>query len=70
MSMLILIRKLGPEVVDQALRVLDTFTKLTDLKFTVESHDFGGIGIDNFQNPLPESTLAACKESDAILLGS
>lgn len=50
--------------------MLDTFSKLTDLKFTVTSHDFGGIGIDNFQNPLPESTLTACKEADAILLGN
>lgn len=53
----------------QAVRVLETFSQYTDLKFQVAEHDFGGIAIDNHQNPLPESTLTACKESDAILLG-
>lgn len=41
-----------------------------DLQFNVVSHDFGGIGIDNHENPLPPSTLAACKAADAILLGA
>ncbi|KWU42238.1 3-isopropylmalate dehydrogenase [Rhodotorula sp. JG-1b] len=61
---------IGPEVTAQAVRVLETFSQYTDLKFQVAEHDFGGIAIDNHQNPLPESTLAACKESDAILLGA
>ncbi|KAK4052170.1 3-isopropylmalate dehydrogenase [Microbotryomycetes sp. JL201] len=61
---------IGPEVVEQAVRVLDTLSAHSDLKFTVEAHDFGGIAIDNHQNPLPDSTLAACKSADAILLGA
>ncbi|GAA5860555.1 hypothetical protein JCM1840_000298 [Sporobolomyces johnsonii] len=61
---------IGPEVAGQAIRVLETLSQLTDLKFTVEEHDFGGIAIDNHQNPLPESTLKACQEADAILLGA
>lgn len=58
-------------MVAEAVRVLNTFTQHTksDLSFTIEEHDFGGIAIDNFQNPLPPTTLAACKEADAILLG-
>ena len=40
--------------------------------FIIETtaHDVGGIGIDNHGSALPESTLAACKEADAILFGS
>ena len=49
--------------------MLETLTAGSDLKFTIEEHDFGGIAIDNHQNPLPESTLAATKSADAILLG-
>ncbi|CEQ39119.1 SPOSA6832_00617 [Sporobolomyces salmonicolor] len=61
---------IGPEVAGQAIRVLEILSQHTDLKFTVEEHDFGGIAIDNHQNPLPESTLKACQEADAILLGA
>ncbi|BGO88740.1 hypothetical protein NBRC10512_005189 [Rhodotorula toruloides] len=61
---------IGPEVSAQAIRVLETLSAHTDLKFEVASHDFGGIAIDNHQNPLPESTLKACQEADAILLGA
>lgn len=63
-------RYTGPEVAGQAERILDVFSAHTDLKFEVEAHDFGGIAIDNHQNPLPDSTLKACKEADAILLGA
>ncbi|BGP37101.1 3-isopropylmalate dehydrogenase [Rhodotorula kratochvilovae] len=61
---------IGPEVTAQAVRVLETISANTELKFTIESHDFGGIAIDNHQNPLPDSTLQACKDADAILLGA
>lgn len=62
--------KTGPEVAGQAIRVLETLSQHSDLKFKVESHDFGGIAIDNHQDPLPESTLKACQQADAILLGN
>lgn len=62
---------IGPEVTAEAVRVLETLSAgLKDLNFTLESHDFGGIAIDNHQNPLPDSTLAACQTADAILLGA
>lgn len=54
----------------QAVRVLETISAHSDLTFAIESHDFGGIAIDNHQNPLPDSTLEACKGADAILLGA
>lgn len=61
---------IGPEVVGQALRVLETVAaSLPDTKLQIERHDFGGIAIDKHGEPLPGSTLAACKSADAILMG-
>ncbi|KAF8897834.1 3-isopropylmalate dehydrogenase [Infundibulicybe gibba] len=62
---------IGPEVVEQAVRVLETVSKLSpefDLK--LEPHNFGGCAIDAVGEALPESTLKACQEADAILMGS
>jgi hypothetical protein len=59
----------GPEVTAEAVRVLETITKHTDLEITLESKDFGGIAIDNHGEPLPDDTLKSCMEADAILLG-
>lgn len=60
----------GPEVTAEAVKVLKTVaSKSGGVQFNIESHDFGGIAIDNHGNPLPDSTLEACRKSDAILLG-
>lgn len=61
--------KPGPEVTAEAVRVLETITKHTDLDITLEQKDFGGIAIDNHGEPLPDDTLKSCMEADAILLG-
>lgn len=61
---------IGPEVIEQASRVLDVISESGKVKFEVKACDFGGIAIDNHGNPLPPSTLQACQEADAILLGS
>lgn len=61
---------IGPEVIQQATRILDTISESGKVKFEVNAHDFGGIAIDNHGNPLPTSTLQACQAADAILLGS
>ncbi|KAF8238925.1 3-isopropylmalate dehydrogenase [Tricholoma matsutake] len=62
---------IGPEVVEQAVRVLETVNEIsTDFELKLESHQFGGCAIDAFGEPLPPSTLKACQEADAILMGS
>ncbi|KAH9462376.1 hypothetical protein KEM48_011216 [Puccinia striiformis f. sp. tritici PST-130] len=61
---------IGPEVIEQASRILDVISESGKVKFDVKAHDFGGIAIDNHGNPLPPSTLQACQAADAILLGS
>jgi len=61
----------GPEVTDQAVRVLQTISKYTPgLNLDIQSCAFGGAGIDATGDPLPEETMTACKEADAILLGA
>jgi 3-isopropylmalate dehydrogenase len=55
---------IGPEVMAQAVRVLDA------LGIGHEEHLFGGAAIDATGEPLPAETLAACRESDAVLLGA
>ncbi|OCH94330.1 3-isopropylmalate dehydrogenase [Obba rivulosa] len=62
---------IGPEVVAEAVRVLEVISKAsTDVEIKLEEHLFGGCAIDATGQPLPESTLKACQEADAILMGS
>lgn len=41
-----------------------------DFDLKLESHQFGGNAIDAVGEALPASTLKACKEADAILMGA
>ncbi|PPQ66583.1 hypothetical protein CVT26_009483 [Gymnopilus dilepis] len=62
---------IGPEVVAEAVKVLEVVAeKSTDFKLKLETHPFGGYAIDTVGEPLPASTLKACQEADAILLGA
>ncbi len=61
---------IGPEVMAQAHKVLDAIEQKHGIRFSREEHDGGGIAIDNHGCPLPESTLRACEEADAVLFGS
>ena len=54
---------------DQAIRVLETIAKHSNLPLQLTSVPFGGAAIDAAGDPLPEDTLNKCKEADAILLG-
>ncbi|KAH6915120.1 3-isopropylmalate dehydrogenase [Coprinopsis sp. MPI-PUGE-AT-0042] len=62
---------IGPEVVNEAVRVLEVVSELSsDFKLNLKSYPFGGCAIDETGEPLPESTLKACQDADAILLGA
>ncbi|EPT9254913.1 3-isopropylmalate dehydrogenase [Vibrio alginolyticus] len=61
---------IGPEVMAQAHKVLDAIEKKHGIAFERDENDVGGIAIDNHGCPLPESTIKACEESDAVLFGS
>ena len=61
---------IGPEVTEQALNVLKTIEKRFGHSFTYTFADVGAIAIDNHGDPLPETTLDVCKNSDAVLFGA
>lgn len=61
---------IGPEVMDQALRVLEAVSAKFSLEISTTSHLVGGAAIDDGGVPLPADTLAACEASEAILFGS
>ncbi|MBC3765354.1 3-isopropylmalate dehydrogenase [Neptunicella marina] len=61
---------IGPEVMQQALRVLDVVADKFSLKFKLEQYDVGGCAIDNHGQALPPATLQGCENADAILFGS
>lgn len=61
---------IGPEVMAEALKVLDAVEKRFDVSFERTFANVGGAGIDNEGKALPDTTIAICKASDAILFGS
>lgn len=61
---------IGPEVTNAARSVLDVVAKKFGHDFLYDELLAGGIAIDVTGNPLPSSTVAACKKSDAVLLGA
>lgn len=61
---------IGPEVMGQALHVLDAVEAQFGFKTQRTACPVGGAGIDQCGKALPASTLAACEAADAILFGS
>jgi 3-isopropylmalate dehydrogenase len=61
---------IGPEVVAEGLRCLESVASLHDHRFELTEHPFGGAAIDAHADPLPEATLRACLAADAVLLGA
>ena len=61
---------IGPEVMAEALKVLDVVQQKYNFKLNYRSFDVGGVAIDKYGSPLPAETLKGCEEADAILFGS
>jgi len=61
---------IGPEVMAEALKVLDAVEKKFDVTFARTHANVGGAGIDNEGKALPDTTVDICRASDAILFGS
>ena len=60
---------IGPEIVAQAVKVLDVL-KADGMAIEMEEAPIGGAGYDAAGDPLPESTLKLAREADAVLLGA
>ncbi|WP_321370363.1 3-isopropylmalate dehydrogenase [uncultured Desulfuromusa sp.] len=61
---------IGPEVMAEALKVLDAVEKKYNVSFERTLANVGGAGIDNEGKALPDTTVDICKKADAILFGS
>jgi 3-isopropylmalate dehydrogenase len=61
---------IGPEVTAAAHQVLLAIGQRFGHRFDFESLPMGGIAIDEFGDPLPTSTLEACRGADAVILGA
>ncbi len=61
---------IGPEVVEQGIKVLKAVGERFSVKFNYEYADIGAVAIDNTDNPLPDSTIDTCLGADAILMGA
>ena len=59
----------GPEVVAEAVRVLDTFRR-EGLELEVKQAAVGGAAYDASGDPIPDATLALAREADAVLFGA
>ena len=61
---------IGPEIVEQAIKVLDRIAEIYGHEFNYTDVDMGGCAIDKYGDPLPASELKKCVESDSVLLGA
>jgi len=61
---------IGPEVIAEAIKVMDAVQQKFALAMSYEYADVGGAAIDKHGKALPASTLKICESSDAILFGS
>ena len=61
---------IGPEIISVAVNVLNAIAPKHDLEFTFTEALIGGAAIDETGEPLPEETLEACRDSDAVLLAA
>ena len=61
---------IGPEIVAEAVKVLDVLDSDFGLDIELDHGLIGGSAIDATDNPLPDETLDKAKKADAILLGA
>lgn len=61
---------IGPEIMAVTVTVMKEVGQQLGIDFTFREALIGGAAIDATGNPLPDETLAACKDSDAVLLAA
>lgn len=61
---------IGPEIVNEALKVLDRVAELDGLELEIDEGLIGGAAYDAAGHPYPETTREMAREADAILLGA
>lgn len=61
---------IGPEVVSEAVRVLEKISSKYNHSFNFQERLMGGCSIDKYGSSLTDETLADCQASDSVLLGA
>jgi 3-isopropylmalate dehydrogenase len=61
---------IGPEIVAEAVKVLDLLREGFGIDLVLDEARVGGAAIDVTGGPLPDTTLALAREADAVLLGA
>lgn len=61
---------IGPEIVNEAIKVLNKIGLVFDIKFEFNHALIGGCAYERYKKPLPDETVKAAKDSDAVLLGA
>lgn len=61
---------IGPEVVEQAEKVIKAVESKTGIGFVLHHSLIGGCAIDEKGEPLPKSTVELCKQCDSVILGA
>ena len=61
---------IGPEIVGQAIKVLDKVGEVFGHTFNYTDVDMGGCAIDKYGDPLPQHELEKCLAADSVLLGA
>ena len=61
---------IGPEIVNEAIKVLDKIAEKYGHTFIYDDVDMGGIAIDKWGDPLPQAMLDKCLAADSVLLGA
>ncbi len=61
---------IGPEVIDESIRVLNIVSKKYNFSLTYNKQYAGGAAIDEYNDPMPDNVVDICKSSDAVLLGA
>ena len=61
---------IGPEIVAEAIKVLEAVAAKYGHSFTYDEVDMGGVAIDKWGEPLPQAMLDKCLAADSVLLGA
>src|SRR5579862_4217891 len=61
---------IGPEVISQAIRVLKSVANGFGHELKLQEKEIGGAALKKYGNPLPDATIRACLQSQAVLLGA
>lgn len=61
---------IGPEIVSEAKKVLETIADVQGIKFEFSDALIGGCAYEKYKKPLPDETIKIAHDSDAVLLGA